>query len=140
MLALQALCTLDAVGDSFRAEIGRFLSDDENLADLDLESPADPDVIQFAKKLADGAWGARNALDERLQRTASHWRVARMTPVDRNVLRLGLWELLNGEDVPGPVAVDEAVDLARRFGDTDSPAFVNGVLDALRREISSPAG
>ena len=57
-----------------------------------------------------------------------------MTPVDRNVLRLGLFELLHTTNTPPAVVIDEAINLARHFGDSDSPAFVNGVLDALRRQ------
>jgi N utilization substance protein B len=139
MLALQALCAYEAVGDSFRTELPRFLSDDEILADLGIVGPLDDDLAAFARALADGAWSQRSALDEHLQRTATHWSLARMTPVDRNVLRLGLYELLHVPQTPPAVAIDEAINLARQFGDTDSPAFVNGVLDALRRESAGLA-
>ena len=62
-----------------------------------------------------------------------------MTPVDRNVLRLGLYELLEHPETPPQVVINEAIELARRFGDADSPAFVNGVLDAIRRSVVEPA-
>jgi N utilization substance protein B len=137
MLALQALCAYEAVGDSFRTELPRFLADDEILADLGILSPLADDLNAFARSLADGAWAERRALDDHLQRTATHWSLTRMTPVDRNVLRLGLFELLHMPQTPAAVVIDEAINLARQFGDTDSPAFVNGVLDALRREAEA---
>ena len=139
MLALQALCAYEALGDSFRSELPRFLVDDEILADLEISGPLDDDLTAFARTLADGAWSRRSELDEHLQRTSTHWSLTRMTPVDRNVLRLGLYELLHTGQTPPAVAIDEAINLARQFGDTDSPAFVNGVLDALRRESDARA-
>ena len=137
MLALQALCAYEAVGDSFRSELPRFLADEEILADLGIQPPLDDDSAVFARTLADGTWAKRRELDEHLQRTATHWSLTRMTPVDRNVLRLGLYELFHTEKTPPAVVIDEAINLARHFGDTDSPAFVNGVLDALRREADA---
>lgn len=139
MLALQALCVFEALGDAFRPQLARFLADDDVLADLGIESPLDSEMMQFARALADGAWIARRELDERLQRTAEHWTLERMTPVDRNILRLGLFELLHNPETPTAVVVNEAVELARLFGDTESTSFVNGVLDALRREIGQSA-
>lgn len=135
MLALQALCALEAVGDGFRAELARFLADTENLADLGFDAPPDDDGLAFARRLADGAWVDRKLLDERLQKCAAHWSLARMTPVDRNILRLSLFELINDPETPSAVVVNEAIELARKFSDTESPAFVNGILDAARREI-----
>lgn len=137
MLALQALCAYEAVGDSFRSDLPRFLVDDEILSDLGINGPLTDDLTAFARSLADGAWAKRSELDEHLQRTSTHWSLTRMTPVDRNVLRLGLFELLHTTNTPPAVAIDEAINLARHFGDSDSPAFVNGVLDALRRETSA---
>jgi N utilization substance protein B len=134
MLALQALCAYEAVGDAFQTQLGRFLTDDEILNDLAIDAPVDVELATFARHLADGAWRECKLLDARLERTATHWSLARMTPVDRNILRLGLYELLHSEQTPAAVVIDEAINLARQFGDTDSPAFVNGVLDALRRE------
>src|SRR5579862_879163 len=73
-------------------------------------------------------------IDKRLAAAAENWRVIRMATVDRNVLRLGAYELLFTKDTPPAVAFDEAIELARRYGSADSSAFVNGVLDRLRRE------
>jgi len=87
----------------------------------------------FAKQLVCGVTADREAIDERLARHARNWRLSRMASVDRNVLRLGAYEILH-TDTPVAVALDQAVELARRFGADSSPAFVNGILDALARD------
>ncbi|GMU82646.1 MAG: transcription antitermination factor NusB [Phycisphaerales bacterium] len=143
-LALQALCAYEAVGDGFREQLGRFLSDDEILSDIGIASPPEAEIVRFAHRLTQGAWSRRGELDRRIEGSAAHWSLARMTPVDRNILRLGLFELLEPVvDAPPAAIISEALELARVFGDTDSPAFVNGVLDAARRQIdherASPA-
>jgi N utilization substance protein B len=96
----------------------------------------------FAKELVCGVTGEREAIDAVLARRAHRWRLSRMPAVDRNVLRLGAYEILR-TDTPAAVAIDQAVELARRFGSESSPAFVNGVLDAVAREAArepEPAG
>jgi N utilization substance protein B len=75
-------------------------------------------------------------IDRRLTAAAENWRLPRMAAVDRNVLRLGAHELLYLPETPAAVAFDEAIELARRYGSADSPAFVNGVLDRLRRDLT----
>lgn len=135
-LALQALCAFEAVGEDFGRQLSEFLADEQVLADLRIEIPPSDELASFARTLAQGTWAQREKLDERLSRTAAHWSLSRMTPVDRNILRLGLHELLAHPDTPPQVVINEAIELARRFGDADSPAFVNGVLDAVRRECS----
>jgi len=83
----------------------------------------------FAKELVVGVIACRDEIDALLSRCTQHWRLERMAAVDRNVLRLGGYELLRTATPPA-VVIDEAVELARRFGGERSPAFVNGVLDA----------
>jgi transcription antitermination protein NusB len=78
-------------------------------------------------------------IDRRLTEAAENWRLVRMAVVDRNVLRLGAYELLHTPETPPSVALDEAIELARRYGSADSPAFVNGVLDRLRQTPTSTA-
>jgi N utilization substance protein B len=79
--------------------------------------------------------GALADLDAQLSRASKNWRLERMTRVDRNVLRLGAWELAHQPDVPRAVVLDEAVELAKRFGSEDSGPFVNGVLDRVADEL-----
>ncbi len=87
----------------------------------------------FCLKLYEGVVGHLDDIDKRLTAAAENWRLPRMATVDRNVLRLGAYELLFAPDTPPNVALDEAIELARRYGSADSPAFVNGVLDRLRQ-------
>ena len=94
----------------------------------------EPELATFALTLYDGVQAHAGDIDERIGRAADNWRVARMAVVDRNVLRLGAFELLHLSETPPGVILDEAIELARRFGAADSPAFVNGVLDRLHKE------
>jgi N utilization substance protein B len=86
----------------------------------------------FAKQLVHGVASALQELDETIARRAQNWRLERMAAVDRNVLRIAVFELLHC-DTPLEVVLDEAVELARRFGGDGSPPFVNGILDAIAR-------
>ena len=92
----------------------------------------------FAKQLFCGVMRRRDELDALLAQYARNWRISRMAAVDRNVLRVATYELL-GTDTPTSVILDQAIELARRFGDEPSPAFVNGVLDAVAHGIERPA-
>src|SRR5207245_4476915 len=89
----------------------------------------------FCWELVDGVDRHRGDIDPRLQAAAENWRLERMTAVDRNVLRLGAYELLFAPDkAPPAVVVNEAIELVRRYGSAESSAFINGVLDRLARE------
>lgn len=92
-----------------------------------------PERDAFAAELVRGA--VRNAaeIDARIARHAEHWRVERMPAVDRNILRLAVFEM-TAEKTPAPVVIDEAIELARKFSSESSAQFVNGVLDAIHRE------
>ncbi len=91
----------------------------------------------FAKELVVGIASRRAELDELLGSHATNWRVDRMAAVDRNVLRLGAYELAH-TTTPASVVLDEAIEMARRFGSERSPAFVNGVLDAVAHHVRPP--
>ncbi|MCA9244920.1 MAG: transcription antitermination factor NusB [Phycisphaerales bacterium] len=133
MLALQALCAYEGIGDKFRDELAAFLRDEQTWADIDLEPPVNEDVVRYAQKLANETWAARAGLDAQLGQVSGQWSVSRMTLVDRNILRMALWEIRESKDVPWQVAIDEAVEIAKRFSDTRSAAFVNGLLDSARK-------
>jgi N utilization substance protein B len=87
-------------------------------------------LISFARELVAGVRRHREELDAVLEETAAHWTLGRMAATDRNVLRLAAYELLHG-NTPGRVAIDEAIELAKRFGAAQSPQFVNGILDKV---------
>jgi N utilization substance protein B len=93
----------------------------------------DPGLEPFCLGLHDGVLAHAGEIDQRLAAAAENWRLPRMPAVDRNVLRLGAYELLFAPDTPAGVAIDEAIELARRYGSADSPGFVNGVLDQIRQ-------
>jgi N utilization substance protein B len=90
-------------------------------------------LVAFAESLIDGVCRDRDAIDAWLDAQSAHWRVARMAATDRIVLRIALHELLH-TDTPGPVVVDEAIELARRYGSEASPRFVAGILGGLLAE------
>lgn len=128
-VALQLLYQRDFNRRVERADVERFTHD--RLRDADLEA--------FALGLYDGVVAHAEEVDRRLTEAAENWRLPRMAAVDRNVLRLGAEELLHRSDTPANVALDEAIELARRYGAAGSPGFVNGVLDRLRRSNPRPA-
>ena len=123
-VALQALYAVD-VGP--RADLSQAM---ESLARVAENFEIAGGARAFADDLVAGVVAEREAIDERLETAARNWRVERMAVVDRNVLRIAVWEL-GFSPTPAEVAIDEAVELARRFGDDGSPRFVNGVLGAL---------
>ena len=90
------------------------------------------DVRSFSQELVDGVVAARDKLDARIAAAAKHWRLERMAVVDRNILRMALYEMNRSPHTPAAVVIDEAIEVARRFGADESANFVNGVLDALR--------
>ena len=94
------------------------------------EQLLDEELSAFAWRLVMGTMEFRDAIDERIVSVAENWSLSRMAPTDRNVLRLGVFELTN-TDTPAKVAIDEAIELAKKFGSTQSSQFVNGILDRL---------
>jgi len=90
------------------------------------------DVRAFSQELVDGVYAARDGLDKKISEAAKRWRLSRMPVVDRNILRMALFEMNLNPETPPAVVIDEAIEVARRFGTDESARFVNGVLDALR--------
>jgi N utilization substance protein B len=98
---------------------------------------AEPAVRDFAARLVRGVHEEQAALDVLVGAHSAHWRVDRLAVIDRIILRMGAWELQREPDTPPAVVLDEAIELARAFGTDDSPAFVNGVLDAIRKQLEA---
>lgn len=96
---------------------------------------ADPEGRSYADVVVRGVADNLEAIDKRVSAASQNWRLERMSRVDRNLLRLGTWELLFRADVPRAVILDEAVELAKSFGTDESSAFVNGVLDRIANDI-----
>ncbi len=88
-------------------------------------------AVPYAMYLIDGVVEHTKQLNEIIQRYAKNWRVDRMSIIDRNLLRLGVYELLFHEDVPASVAINESIEIAKRFSNDESSSFINGILDAI---------
>src|SRR6185436_20708842 len=95
------------------------------------ENKSTDEVKAFAERLVAGVLSKRKELDGLIGKYATNWKVSRMPIVDRNILRAGLYELLWMDDVPAKVTVNEAIELAKSFGDDDASKFVNGILDKV---------
>ena len=101
------------------------------------EDQPQPNRDPFVESLVQGVIENVTEIDERITRHAEHWRIERMPAVDRNILRLAVYEMLKS-DTPPAVVIDEALELARRFSGEDSVHFVNGVLDAVHKHLPKP--
>ena len=95
------------------------------------------DVRAFAERLASGTAGAQQESDALLIGSLENWRLERLAIVDRNILRLAVYEFLHEPETPPIVVIDEAIELARRFGGDDSWQFTNGILDAVRKKLEA---
>lgn len=89
----------------------------------------------FAERLVWGVHGQRREMDRVIAGSAEHWRIDRMPVVDRNVLRMAVYEMLTEAETPPAVIIDEAIEVAKRFGSEESGSFINGVLDAVRQRL-----
>ena len=90
----------------------------------------------FAEEIVRGVIGQANVLDEVIGRYSEHWRLDRMSLIDRNILRIATFELLFRDDIPPKVTINEAIDLGKRFGSEDSGGFINGLLDRIRKDVA----
>lgn len=127
-VALQFLYQLDLHGED---------DPEAHAADFWSRHPVDPEIRRFADRLVRGAKQNQTKVDELITQYAEHWELDRMAVVDRNILRLAVYELLGESDVPAKVAINEAIELAKKFGTQESSRFINGVLDRIYREIGS---
>ena len=122
-LALQFLYQWDQRGDEVIPELTHFVS----------EGDPDPSVQQFARDLVMGVIGSIESIDKLIIEVAENWDIHRMAVVDRNVLRLATYELLHLQEIPPKVSINEAIDLAKKYSTAESGAFVNGILDKIRK-------
>src|SRR6476659_5879828 len=120
----------------FAADVAEMPSDDvvrSYWAELG-ESDLDDTAREFATRLASRTLSNLELLDERIRSRAEHWRISRMAVVDRNILRLAVYEFLH-EPTPRTVAINEALEIARRFSTYEATQFINGILDAIKRDL-----
>jgi N utilization substance protein B len=93
---------------------------------------------EFISQLVAGTLQEMGTLDGLLEKHASNWKVARMSSVDRSVLRMAIYEMIHIKETPHTVVIDEAIELAKGFGTSESPSFINGILDSIRMSLSAP--
>jgi len=103
--------------------------------EFDESEPAVPEVVAFARGLVEGTAAALDTIDPLIAASAEHWKIGRMAAVDRQVLRMAVYELRRGT-TPAAVVINEALELARAYSGEDAVGFVNGVLDAVRRRLA----
>lgn len=120
-MALQILYQIDMVGQEPGRALALFWENFEG----------QPEAEDFAVELVEGVWREREKIDKLIANSAEHWRLGRIARVDVNVLRVATYELLSCPDTPASVIINEAVEIARRYGTDGSPPFVNGVLDHI---------
>jgi N utilization substance protein B len=121
-LALQALYEVDCVGHPAGEVIGRYLEENETLSD---------DSQRFLQTLVLGTLNTKSKLDNWITEFAPEWPIDELAIIDRSILRLALWELLASDNTPLKVVINEAVELAKRYGSSSAPRFVNGVLGTV---------
>jgi N utilization substance protein B len=102
------------------------------------EGKPDPDAVKFAQELVEGVQAHQAEIDQLIEKHSHNWRLDRMSRIDRNVLRLGVFELKYRPDIPKKVSINEAVELGKNFGTEESSAFVNGLLDRVAVALGKP--
>ena len=107
---------------------------------IDGERPPESEEVEFAQRLCRGVDDHRERIDTMVDECSTNWRLSRMPVVDRNVLRMAAYELLECHDIPATVAINEAIELAKRYGTADSRAFVNGIVDRIARQVGRIEG
>ena len=126
--ALQMLFQWDITHDTTDHIATTFFQNQEQ------EAPA---VVDFARELVTGAVEHVEEIDVIIKRHAEHWRLDRMATVDRNLLRLATQEFLYDKETPKTVVINEAIEIARRFSSQESPQFINGILDSIKKELEA---
>jgi len=124
-LALQLLYMVDARGDEALLGVDDFLRH---------EAPDEPEAHEFARQLLSGTLDHQGEIDKVISAAAQNWNLRRMALVDRNILRMAVYEMLHVGDIPAKVSINEAIEMGKRFSTQQSGAFINGILDRIRRE------
>jgi len=135
----------EALGQFWESQRAAAIADEKGKAHwgqrVELPPPTadEAEVRHFAEPLIRGTLAHRDELDALISRLAKNWDLHRMASVDRNILRLAVYEMVHREDIPPVVSINEAVDIAKKFSTQDSGKFVNGILDKVRSELMRPA-
>ncbi len=124
-LATQALCQLDVQGDDVKGMLRQFFR----------EQTDDDLTLKLAEQWTDGAWQCVNESDAIILRAATRWKLARLSQVDRAILRLSVYQIRHCPDIPDKVVLNEAIEIAKKYSSEQAPRFVNGVLDAVVKTL-----
>jgi len=127
-LALQMLYQVDMRGEDAIEQMDHFLATEE---------PGAEEVQAFARRLVRGTHERRAEIDALLSGAAENWKLHRMAIVDRNILRMAVYEMLAIDEIPAKVTINEAIELGKRYSTKQSGSFINGILDRIRREIQA---
>lgn len=125
-LTMQAIYQLDVQGQELLDFLGGFF----------VENEPDDSIRRLAMEWTKGAWQNLARSDELIGAASIKWRLSRLSPVDKSILRMSVYHLTCCEDIPPKVVINEAVELAKKFSTAQSPAFVNGVLDAVMKRLN----
>ena len=121
-LAMQALFYMDSRSNLSQESVEQFCQN----------FPPSPKMIPFFLKLVEGVLKTQPEIDALIERHSKNWKIHRMSLVDRNVMRIAIYELLYCGDIPAKVSINEAVDIGKKFGTEESGAFINGIIDSIR--------
>ena len=124
-LVMQAICQMDVQGQAAFEMLDRFFA----------ENTQDAEVRKLAEKWAKGVWEKMNDCDMLITAAAVKWELSRLNQVDRSILRLGAYQLKYCPEIPEKVVINEAIEMAKKYSTESSPAFVNGVMDAIFKKI-----
>jgi transcription antitermination factor NusB len=124
---MQGLYQLDVQGTELLVRLGEFF----------VENEPDDSIRKLAYEWTRGAWTNVEACDELIAGSTMRWKMSRLSPVDKSILRLSVYQLRFCDDIPPRVVINEAIELAKKFSTEKSPAFVNGVLDAIVRKLGA---
>lgn len=124
-LALQVLYMVDARGDEALVGLDDFLTQ---------EAPDEVEAHEFARELLKGTLDHQEEIDQAITAAAQNWNLRRMALIDRNILRMAVFEMIYLKDIPAKVSINEAIEMGKRFSTQQSGAFINGILDRIRRE------
>lgn len=129
-LALQFLYQYDVLSESRPEEMN--FDDAAQLFWTTRENKLDKDIGEFARTLITGTCENMDGIDAIIDRFSEHWRISRISKIDRNILRMAIYELVYLRNIPPPVSINEAIDIAKKYGTEESGAFINGILDRVR--------
>jgi len=126
--ALQVLYQADITHDNFEMALNNFWHSHS-------EENIDEQIKEFAQEIVKGVTENMQLIDAKISEDATNWQLKRMAVVDRNILRIGCFELLFRDDIPSKVSINEAVELAKKYSSQEASKFVNGILDKIKSEV-----